>query len=346
MANRHRWFIAYALLASLVACTVPNPNRRRDAGCVAESDAEFCARVGATCEDTTRDDNCGTARTVSCGACSGGQPCVENVCRAPVCSSFTFPVRTLVSALNDPAKQDIVAGVSTDGKTVLWYRGACDGSAFRMLIGDSNGIAYSITDLTDQPALAQFAFDEEGTVALTADGLSIIGMSDDHTSFLQAIRSGVGSTSFGQVTNVAFAALNVDVSKKIHFPVISSDGLAFYFRLEDGSDPSKTGIYETVRTSPSVPFPAATRLPALVQAYEAVTGISSDRLVLFVENNVYQVSVLTRKSLKDPFTNPNAPGPAPMVPGFRTRPLGDCQSLIGTVTTGGCAAQEIAIFTK
>ncbi|MEK7705728.1 MAG: hypothetical protein AAB426_12270 [Myxococcota bacterium] len=59
------------------------------AACVAESDPEFCSRLGASCGSVSANDNCGTSRTVaSCGAacvdpatCGGGG--IANVCGEP-----------------------------------------------------------------------------------------------------------------------------------------------------------------------------------------------------------------------------------------------------------------------
>jgi hypothetical protein len=52
--------------------------------CGAESDAQFCVRLGKNCDVVTGVDNCGTNRTVNCGTCAGGARCgadgVANVC--------------------------------------------------------------------------------------------------------------------------------------------------------------------------------------------------------------------------------------------------------------------------
>lgn len=57
-------------------------------GCVAETDAAFCARTGKTCGTVTGLDTCGQARTVaSCGTCSGVNVCgAANTC---VCTGET-----------------------------------------------------------------------------------------------------------------------------------------------------------------------------------------------------------------------------------------------------------------
>lgn len=336
--------ISVCLVAGFAACTVPNPNRRPDA-CVAEPDEQFCARIGATCQAAAGADNCGTARTALCGACSGTDACVANVCKAPVCSAFSFPRLMLPTALNDAAKQDTLSGASSDGKTVLWQRGIC-GTPLQLLIGDSDGGGFVIADLSAQLALAPMAADQDGTLTLTADGLTIIGMSDDGTYVLEASRPGLGTTGFAPASNANFTALNVPRPTRIGFPVISSDGLAFYFRKSNSANPNDNGIYEAVRASATAPFPAATKMPGLIQGYDSITGISSDRLTVFVQDTGTQTYALTRRSQTDPFVNPNTAGLPPKIPGFRTRPLNDCQTVIATYSAGDCDKEDIAFYTK
>jgi hypothetical protein len=57
------------------------------AGCTAETNAQFCSRLGATCGTLMGSDNCGAPRTVtSCGSCTSPQTCggggTPNVCGA------------------------------------------------------------------------------------------------------------------------------------------------------------------------------------------------------------------------------------------------------------------------
>jgi hypothetical protein len=55
--------------------------------CVPQTDKEFCAAHGANCGSVVDFDNCGTSRTVTCGACQSPQSCgvvTANVC-APDC---------------------------------------------------------------------------------------------------------------------------------------------------------------------------------------------------------------------------------------------------------------------
>jgi hypothetical protein len=340
------------LMLFITACGDIAPTSHQDGGardsgtsCVAETDPAFCTRVGATCEAATADDNCGVQRTAACGTCGGADACVANTCKAPVCSGFSFPNRTLVTALNDSMQQDAVVGVSSTGTTVLAQRSAC-GGAFQTLLADSNGVTLVPADISANSALAGMLLSEEGTLALGADGLTIIGTSSDGTKFLSSSRTAVGTTTFATATGGDFAALAVTAPDRIDSPAISADGLAFYYRITGDANTTVNGIYETVRHTKTEPFPAGTQMPALVNQYQAVTAISSDRMTLFLATNAFTEVVLTRKSVTTPFANPNTPAPPPTVPGFRTRPLGDCQSVIATYTVSGCTGEENAVYTK
>jgi hypothetical protein len=54
----------------------------RCAGCLVETDPEFCARLGKQCGQVTGVDNCQAARTVAdCGNCTNGRLCgTDNTC--------------------------------------------------------------------------------------------------------------------------------------------------------------------------------------------------------------------------------------------------------------------------
>jgi hypothetical protein len=340
-------FLVTSACGALEMPVAPDASSSKDASptCAAETDAAFCARLGATCEDETAADNCGTMRTASCGTCGGTDACVANVCKAPVCSSFAFPNQTLATALNDTGKQDAVTGVTPDGKTILSQRGQSCGN-FRLILSDTSGLVTTNHDLTGNAELSAMQIASEGTLALTADGLTIIGTSADGTALLASHRAALGSATFSAATGTDFTNLAVVAPRRIDFPVISSDDLALYYRITGDADPSVDGLYESVRTSTSVPFPAGTRMSNLVSSFGAVTGISTDRMTLFLQTNSFSTVALTRRSLVQPFTNPNMPAPPPVVPGFRTRPLGDCNSLVATCTPGGCAGEEVCVFTK
>ena len=332
-----------------VACGNVNPNHLPDGAgqCVAETDAVFCTRLQATCDSVSAVDNCGDMRTASCGMCGAGSACVSNACKAPVCANLGFPRSTIATALSDATRQDAITGLTPDGKTVLSQRrqSSC-GTPFLLLIADTIGVATTVTDLSANASLASLRIASEGNLALTSDGLSIIGVTTAGTGFAASKRSALGATDFAPVSAADFAALGVTPPRSLGFPAISGDSLAFYYVISGDPDPAKNGIYESVRTSASVAFPAATRLPEDAQAYESVTATSSDRMTLFLQTHSFSMVVLSRTSLAQPFANPNAPGPPPTVPGLRTRPLGDCTALVGTCTVGGCPGEETCVFSR
>lgn len=342
--------LSWFSLLLITACgSIDSPSHQLpDAGtgsaCVAESDAELCAAAAATCELITATDHCGVTRTAACGVCGGTDACVANACVAPVCNSLSWPTESLVTSLNAQGKQDAPLAISSDGKTVLTQQGTTQCGDFQLIIADSNGTSLVPQNITANPMLAGMLVSQEGTLTLTPDGLTIIGTSTDGHSFLASKRAAFGGTVFAAATNTEFA--NLTVTGRVDSPVITADGLDFYYRVSGDDDAAKDGIYESVRTSTSVPFPAGTRVPDDLQIYQAVTGISRDRMTLFLQTGSFSTVALTRKSVTQPFTNPNAPGNPPAVPGFRTRPSGDCQSVLATATPGGCAQEENAIFSR
>lgn len=48
--------------------------------CVPRPDAQLCAQLGASCGEVLSVDNCGAARTLSCGTCGADQACVAGQC--------------------------------------------------------------------------------------------------------------------------------------------------------------------------------------------------------------------------------------------------------------------------
>jgi len=255
---------------------------------------------------------------------------------APVCSNLTFTQTPLIAEVNASGQQDAVAGESADGRTVISQRrGECDGP-FALLLTDGLGILPVTTDITSLPGLAQLDVAREGAVTLTSDGLALVGVTPAGTQLAMAARTRLGTTDFAPIDG-GFGAIAAPVGGSLNNPVVSADRLALYYQLLNAGS-GIDGIYESVRSSASVPFPTATRMPENIQAATFATGISSDRLALFLQVGFAMV-VFTRTDVAQPFVNPNAPAAPPSVPGFRMRPLGDCQTLIGTCT-GGCLNEE------
>lgn len=319
--------------------------------CTPESDVAFCARLHKSCETVSDSDNCGHARSADCGTCSGAKSaCLANVCVAPACASSFSASGTAVSSVSVTGTQEALLGASASGDSLLYLRApanACVGAnATLLLLADpiAPGVGqYTSRDLTSLPSLAGFARTEE-TMTLTADGLGIVGATSGVPEFQISTRSAVGATDFGTAVAGPFAQINaaLPTATWIGWPVLSTDGLAFYYHVTGAGDSSLDGNYESVRSSTSVPFPPGALLPSLVQTWDGVSGISPDRLTLFVTKS-FGTALLTRSSLSQPFATPLAGSP----PGsaYRVVPIAGCDTLIGTCEPGGCVNEDICVWT-
>lgn len=86
-------------------------------------------------------------------------------------------------------------------------------------------------------------------------------------------------------------------------------------------------------------------MPPPVQDYPYASGISSDRLALFLFDN-FTGRVLTHKSTSLPFTNPNAPAAPPQLAGWQQTPLADCSKIVAMTSPGGCANEDVTLLTR
>ena len=239
--------------------------------------------------------------------------------------------------------QDIPAGGTWDGSSLLVQRGLCSVNLSALVVDEiPRG-----SGLYRQKALAPIPgidlTHEEG-VTMESDGLTIIAMTADGLGFRAARRSGVGKVDFAPVADDPFSSIVVTGSQTLWAPAISADGLAFYYTVVHDPDP---GIYESLRPTTGVLFPRGTRMPALVQDLaQYVNGVSADHLTLFLElKEGFGAFVLSRASQSEPFQNLNAPDPPTRAPGLRTRPLGSCNRLIGTCSPpGGCRGEDVCIW--
>jgi hypothetical protein len=152
---------------------------------------------------------------------------------------------------------------------------------------------------------------------------------------------------FGAASDTDFAQINAQLASTpgtFRAPVISADGLEFIYKVES-TDTAQAGIYASVRASTSVPFPPGTKQPSPVADYEFPTGLSSDRLTLFLFDS-FTGRVLQRDSTSHPWVNPNAPAPPPQISGWEHKPLADCSKLVAMTSPGGCAAEDVVLFTR
>lgn len=323
-----------------------------DSGCVAETDPGFCTRLAKNCESVTAADNCGVSRTAACGTCSGNTPlCISNVCTAPVCGTNYGGAGTVVTSLASASNQQGLLGVSATGGSVLYVQGSagCLNGTSPLIIADASAVSfptqpnYTKQTITAVAGLAGFKKTQQ-TMSLSGDGLTIIGVAGASATFLSSKRSAVGQIDFAAAAANDFATLNaaLPAGGSIAYPVQSSDGLAFYYQVSGATNATLNGIYESTRTLTTAQFPAGQKMPVAVQAFEAVTGISSDHLTLFVTAG-FSTSILNRTSQAQPFA---ASAITPPAAAFRVTPIATCGTLFGTCEPGGCAGEAVCIWNK
>lgn len=345
-------FHVYVVVLVIAGCGNVKAPQSADAPttCSPETDAAFCGRLDKTCESVTDTDNCGQARTAVCGTCSGAKPaCVANVCAAPVCgTSFMAAPGTTVTSVTMAGKQSALLGASASGQSVLYLQATSlcvtTGPA-SLTIGDeavAGTLPYVTQSLDAVANLGGFSKGEE-TMTITADGLTIIGVATGGLSFSASKRSAVGATDFALAAPGDFVNINAALPASpasVSWPLLSADGLAFYYRVAGASDITVNGVYEALRASTAMPFPSATLMPGAVQTFDSISGISSDRMTVFVTKN-FGTSLLTRDSLSQPFTAPTMSTP----PGaaFRVVPIAGCTA-IGTCEPGGCQNEAICTW--
>jgi hypothetical protein len=127
---------------------------------------------------------------------------------------------------------------------------------------------------------------------------------------------------------------------------MSGDALGFYYHVIN--DPALNGLYESLRKNTTDKFPAGTKLPAIAQGFQAVKGVSADRLTLFLfktpDTDWWSTTILSRRDVTHAFSNPLAPNPAPDFRGFRIVPVEGCSVLIGNYTATNCGGEDIHFF--
>ncbi len=340
----------------LVGCGTVSDNRYIDdargsgsgSACEPETDAVFCTRVDSTCETVANTDNCGEPRTADCGTCMGTDACEANVCKAPVCGTTFAASGTIVESLY-VTRQTALAGASATGQSVLYLQtplGACGG--FQLFVADE--AAANTPPYVAQPLANLGGFSKaEETIALAPDGLTIIGASTGGATFVESKRSAIGAGDFSQPVTGDFVTLDAALPPapaNVRWPVLSADGLAFYYRVAGATVAAINGQYESLRTSTAMPFPAGTRMPAAVQALltgsDGISGMSSDRMTAFVAVG-FGTKLLTRTSLSQPFIAPAAS--TPPAAAYRVVPISGCTA-IGTCEPGGCQNEAICTWTN
>jgi hypothetical protein len=315
-------------------------------GCVAETDAQFCARLGKSCEMVAGTDNCGAARSAGCGTCPSGMGCVVNVCQTPVCTTFNYTSTAFAPFSRASAQDDIIAA-SSSGQSIVYGQsavGAC--GAYTIYLADETAPdsgTYTPRVLTSFFTTNSLFTGSAEMAALSADGLTLIVLSADQTKIESAQRSALQLIDFGTPAATNFVTVNgfvAGTAGKFRAPVISADGLELYYTI-NGISTAADGIYRSVRGSASVPFPAGQRVTALTSDYEYVTGISSDRLTIFLFKG-FGSTIFSRTSTSAEFANPNAPNAPPGIGDWDHKPFQDCRTLVATGSTaGGCNNEDV-----
>jgi hypothetical protein len=242
--------------------------------------------------------------------------------------------------------QDIPAGGTRDGSSLLVQRGVCSTNLDAVVVDElpAGSGEFLVNEL---PSLPGLNLGHEEGVTMEADGLTIIGMRDDAHGFRVAKRSVVGAADFVVAPGGEFADIVGTGTQYLWAPSLSPDGLAFYYTVAGDPDPNVNGIYESLRAATDMPFSRGKRMPGIIQSLaQYVNGVSPDGLSIFLErSDRFEAFVLTRAREDEPFVNPNAPKDPPKVPGLRTRPLGGCDRLIGSCAPrGGCRGEDVCTW--
>jgi len=206
------------------------------------------------------------------------------------------------------------------------------------MIARRRGSTFESIDLTDQLDVGSMK-GGEGCCTLSADAKTIVLASAEQHGFF-TVSVGEDGALHPEQSDLGALIPEPIAKRVVRFPVLSADRKELYYTIED-PDPvtselvSWTGTYVASREDLHGPFASVRRLPAIAQRYEYATGISADGLTLFMASD-FSTRVLARATVSEPFG-----GPAPLLPGWRAKPLRDCMQLVTTVSPGGCRNEDI-----
>ncbi len=200
------------------------------------------------------------------------------VCAQPM----TFGTGTLVPNVSTP-QTDRMGAITADELTIAWMTTAGTVNyADRAAPTDPFGATKTLS--------IGFALDR---VALSADGLTLIGVTTDRSSFAQVKRGARGTAFAGPADGAPYKFLNMvnggsegdaasDANGMVYDPVLSADGKVFYFTLVAGAVET---LAESTRLGGTT-YPA----PRILKAADFVpvagklrrpTGLSIDGRTLF-----------------------------------------------------------------
>jgi hypothetical protein len=309
-------------------------------GCSPESDAQLCASLGKSCETASGTDNCGTTRTANCGTCPSTMGCVDQVCQTPVCSTFNYSSAPYTAG-NRTGMEDVVIAAS-NGQSLVYGQSPGTCGSFNVYVADEtapdSGV-YTPRDVTPWITTNNVINNEIG---MSGDGLTLVLLSADRTTISSAQRSALQLIDFGTPSSADFKTINgflTGTSGQFRAPVLSPDGRELYYTIANLST-AVNGIYHATRPSSTGLFPAGKLIPVLTADYEYVTGVSSDRLAIFVFKG-FGGFVFTRTSTSGDFVNPNAPNTPPQLGGWLHKPFQNCATLFFMTSPGGCQNEDL-----
>jgi hypothetical protein len=245
--------------------------------------------------------------------------------------------QTIVLSVSSSGSQDIFAGISSDGNTILVQH--FQGADAWLFDGTYSNLGYTGNDVASQLSGLQIA---EARLSLAPDGLGVVGVLAADFGFGIQRRASRSVTVFGSVETTEFQSVNswaTTNSASLSSPILSADGLSLFF-LADLVDTVNDGEYEVTRTQIGDAFGAPSSAPfgGDITGY-TVTGVSSDRLTVFASYN-WATDVFLRPDLNSAFIKRTTTP----IDGFRMMPVdADCHQIIGTGTPGGAQSEEVYI---
>lgn len=305
---------------------------------------------GPTPLDAAESGAAGIDATAEPPPCGDAHP---DACPAPLCPGGlayhgdfdrTNPTSTVLTDVSVPLIQNVLAGASSDGKIILVIHGCHSDGSLWLYDGDPATGIYTGVDIG--AALPNLDH-SEGHISLAPDGLTVVANRTDRIGFVLRRRKDRGSTQFLSSSSFDFTVVNdwaLQFAANIVNPILSEDGLSFFFMANLKSDPAALIHYEVTRARLEDAFSQPDQpVPGMGAAYYSVGGISRDRLTVFVADTIDWASVV--RVLVRPFIGAPFRQVEPSLTAFRPVPIGDhCDHLLSNGTIAGCGNEEVYVL--
>jgi hypothetical protein len=137
-----------------------------DATCTPEDDMAFCQRLGKNCGSVTRPDNCGVARTVTCGTCMPLGTCggggITNSCG----SGLNLAQGGTVTATNPGIAPDDMTKAFDNDAATKWFVGGVSTPSITYAFAGSTShrvTTYAVTSAGDMPERDPYSWQLQGS---------------------------------------------------------------------------------------------------------------------------------------------------------------------------------------